>query len=216
MPIIYRNREREPSADRCPPWLVGALDLQRQSASDGDLIGFWQPLYCDAAVETQRAMWHDLSDHWQVCLVGELVPATMLRQAADTPALLPVADSKGRAWHAPAILQPPPAGDRVVGDGTVAIPLAFGKNPAGTWCRCPTPAQAAWIGAAQAARREIVAGTIASVPLSVVSEWALVLTTAVYHLNDEVIAALGLYDDRLVLQTLLASAGCIPTQAAIA
>jgi hypothetical protein len=207
MPLIYRDIKR-PHEIRLPPWLEGALDVQRQEADGGDYVGQWDPMYFQVTSIPANTAWKALPDGWLVALLGEFVPALCLRQTPGLPLLLPAHDDLGRAWSAPAVLDP-------LGHVALARPLGIVD---GVWARVATDDQRRWIAAATMAREEITAtveteaGTVSrftQLPLAVGAELACTLLCAVYHLSPEVIGQLGLMDERLMGRVLASSAGFV-------
>lgn len=211
--IVYRDTLG--GGQRTPPHLVGAASLVRRATSRGDLLAIGNPLVVQQPPD--GSVWHKLPEMWDVCLVGDLTPGDIAALGRRDPSAIRttlVRDARGRPWIAPVIFN---------ASGGMALPVPWGRDATtGQWRRSPTAAQAAWIAAATAARSEILASDgvdagaavgIATVPIEVSAEWAATLLCAVYHLSREVIQALALLDDALVLQVLLAAAG-LPLPAA--
>lgn len=195
--ILYQDISGQAhQSPRTPAHLVGASGLVRRQSDAGDLVSVGDPMYCCNIPASPK--WRAVGDQWQGCLVGELVPALLLRKDEGLPAILATADAQGRSWHAPVILAP---------DGAVALPLPLGRDDDGVWKRVPSEMQARWIATAKAARAELVGGGIAGVPIAAAADWACTLLEAIYHLTAAELGAFALLDDRLMLGVLLAAAG---------
>lgn len=218
MPIVYRDvRTPRPTAFRLPPGFPPGHACMRTESDEGDFVGVWDPIVFSVANIPKDAVWHDLvspdvappgrpnraapDGDWKVCQVGEIDPRTLLRHDAGRPALIPVADSLGRTWHAPAVLSP---------KGECVLSMSLGRNELGQWTRNPSPEQAAIIAAATFARQEIPRLNKEAMPLSAAADTAATLLTSVYLLSVATFAQLGMADDRLVLQVMMASAGFLP------
>ncbi len=208
MPLIYRDvRRPRPSEFRLPPWLVGMQDVQRIDHELGDVVGCWDPIVFGSDTLPPATAWKALHDDWQVALVGRLSPAEMLRLGPGLPDVIPVRDEQGRSWAVPAVFNP---------HGGTLLRLPMAKDLDGIWRREPTPLQRCLLSVAQAARDEVLTTTnergeslsrFSRLPFAVGAEWTCSLLEAVYHLHESVIGVLGLLDDRLVRESLLAAAG---------
>jgi len=183
---------------RVPHHLEGCPIMCERQCDAGNLIGLGGgidgPLFLQPPASPA---WEHLSGNWKVMLLGPYVPEIFLRPRLDLIGAHPVKDTLGRTWHAPAILDPK-------GDVRLEVPL---KRIDGVFRRVPRPEQARLIDTARAARVEIEAGRIMEIDPNVLADWCSILHAAVYWPGVEEFGALGLYDDRLIVHTLLASAG---------
>jgi hypothetical protein len=205
--IVYRDKTRSTSP-RVPQHLTGAADLCRRESTNGRLVGVCDPV-CFNEPEASAAVWHELGDGWAFCLTAPLAQkdvTQLIRQTSEVIPTAPVTDAMGRVWYVATILKD---------DGKFALPVPWGKDPVtGQWERSPTPAQAAWIKAATGARAEIDANRLTEIPFSVAAEWVSTLLCATYHLTPDILAALNLLDDKLVVGVMLAAAGYAAVEAA--
>lgn len=209
MPLILRDvKSPRPSAFRCPAWLNGIAGLQRCEDDEGDWVGTWDPLFYRPEQLAKGATWIELPDDWKLALVGELIPSLLLRSEHSLPLIVPVADRFGRAWHAPVVLVPHSGTAAPSAEGTIALSLSWGRDPAtGAPARVPTPSQAKLIATAQAARAEILANRLKDLPISTAVEMCAVALEEIYHLDLDVMLRGNLLDDVLAGQTLMAIAG---------
>jgi hypothetical protein len=183
---------------RVPHHLEGCPILCERQCDSGDLIGLGGgidgPLFLQPPASPR---WEHISGNWKVMLIGAYVPEIFLRPRLDIPGAHRVKDTLGRIWHAPAILDP---------RGAVLLDVPL-KRIDGVFKRTPRPDQARLIETAQAARAEIESGRIGSVDANVLADWCARLHAGIYWPGIEEFGALSLYDDRLIMHTLLASAG---------
>lgn len=178
-----------------PEWLADAGNRLHRDSQKGAMYSIGEPLIFPDA---EALRWLDMGDGWRVAMSGGLELSPLLRIRTDLP-MIEIHDAKGRPWMTPAVLSP---------QGTPILPVPL-TCIGGQWQRTPTPEQAAMIQAAQAARSEIEAGRIASIPLAAAASWACTLLSAAYHLPPAAIGALGLLDDRLIIRALMSSAGFV-------
>jgi hypothetical protein len=166
----------------CPAALLGAEPLSCAPAGDAMAWGAGDPwrLHMGRPVEISP----DLAVAWD----GEpepIRPGPWARPVA-------VADHRGRPWYAPAILTA--AGDR-------DFAVAYGRD----WLPALTPEQTRAEAIAQAARAAFIGAEGPSMP--VCCQWAAELLCVTHHLTPEVVAALAILDDVLVVQVLAAATG---------
>jgi len=186
--IVYADH-RADKRTGAPPWLAGAQSLQERS---GDPVR-WHGVGVEAWLVGPQpdAVWHDLADGWQCCLIGPFNPAPLVRQQrwCDTEQAI---DLAGRRWQAPVIL---------ADNGEPIYRVNYGRD----FMPAPTSQQQDAERIARAARQELLSqGFIAGAHSR---QWTARLLTITYHLDVEVIAVLGLLDDALILTTLEAATG---------
>lgn len=181
-------------APRVPPWLAGfrppdalSVELCRRDTAHGHLVGIGDPLVFD---EPPMAAFCQLADGWRVALLGELEPLNLLRQQGWARSRR-VLNLDGRRWQAPEILDE---------DGERAFLVAYGGPD---FLPVLTAEQHRCQEVAEAARAMILTG--GGMDLGPACRWAAVLLSATHHVSPEVMAALGLVDDRLVIETLEAA-----------
>lgn len=214
MPLVYRDaRVPRSSTHRLPAWLQGQPGLQRAQADAGDFVGVWDAEIFHPDHLPADTVWHDVGDDWRVCLVGALVPSTLLRATFNLPKVLPVQDREGRIWHVPAVLAPDPDPSAPQAEAGILLSLPWGRTEAGAVGRVPTAEQARLIETARAARREIQGNTLKDVPIDVAAAWLGELFGAVYHLDLVVLLKLGVVDDDLCVRAVMAAAGYYGTKA---
>lgn len=186
---------------RLPAWLAGCPHLVRVATEHGDLVSTCEPYRLGPPAV---ADWRELVDGWWILSDGQ--PDELhrwSRQRKDLPAAS-VEDARGQAWAAPRVLDQ---------GGEPLLPLPWGRDSSGARCRVPTPEQHRLLTTARAARAEIVAKTLGCVPMDVAAEWVETLLEAAYHLSGLAMGVLGLIDDRLAVNVLLAAAGFDPLPA---
>lgn len=213
MPLVYRDvRQPRPDAFRRPSWIPPSASLERVQHDDGDLVGQWDPLVFQPGelLKDRATVWHDVGEDWRLAVVGDLEPRRHLRTDPGRPALIPVSDGLGRAWHTPAVL---------TATGACALSLALGKGPDGQWTRLPTPEQAALIAAARFIRTEVETMVVtpdqeeisrfSTLPIGPAADTVATLYQAIYVFSPAVLAVLGVLDDVLMRQSMLSSAGFV-------
>lgn len=209
MQIVYRDR-REPRSIRQPAWIPAGTGLERVSHDGGDFVGYWNPTFFRPGELGTDVTWHDVGDDWQMACIGELSPRAFLRSDPGRPALIPVSDSLGRIWHAPAVLSP-------TGASMLSMPL--GRDDKGNWIRKPTPEQARLITAATFLRQELEAlegegdqqrSRWLGLSLDVLADTTAALLGSVYPFSTSVFGVLNAFDDVLIRHVHLASTGLLP------
>lgn len=209
MQIVYRDR-REPRSIRQPAWIPAGTGLERVSHDGGDFVGHWSPVFFRPGQLGDNVTWHDVGDDWLMACVGELSPRAFLRTDPGRPALIPISDSLGRIWHAPAVLSP---------TGKSALSMPLGRDASGTWVRKPTSEQAKLLETATFLRQEMEAvegegdqrrSRWLGLPLEVLADSTAVLLGAVYPFSVNVFGVLNAFDDVLIRQAHLASTGLLP------
>jgi hypothetical protein len=184
--IIYHDTSKDRTDP--PAWIADARNLQCRHGQ-GER---WWGVGAEAWLVGDRpGPWHDLSDGWRCCLVGEVDPKELIRQQrwCDTEMAI---DLTGRRWQAPIILGP---------DGEPIFRVTYGGKD---FARQPTPLQAMAEEIARSARQALKSGGIEG-PHS--RQWAARALAITHHLDVEVIGVLGLLDDALVLTALAALTG---------
>ncbi len=184
--IIYHDTKAA-TRDAPPPWLVGAHDLHRREGHGERWFGIGAQPWL---VGNQKGEWHDLADGWRCCLVGDLDPAELRRDQrwCDTE---PAVDLHSRRWAAPVIL-----GE----DGGPVFRVSYGRD----FLPALTTEQTQAEEIAKAARQALASGGIDG-PFA--RRWAAALLAITHHLDIEVIGALALLDDALVLSVLQPASG---------
>jgi hypothetical protein len=184
--IVYLDTN--PDRDTPPPWLVGAHNLHRR---DGAGRRWWGVGSTPWLVGPHDGDWQDLDDGWRCLLVGELDPVE-LRRAQRWCDTEPAVDLAGRRWAAPVILGP---------DGLPIFRVNYGGRD---FLPLLTPEQLQAKAVAEAARQALASGGIDG-PFA--RQWVATLLAITHHLSVQVIGALGILDDALVLSTLQPAAG---------
>lgn len=188
--ILYEDT-RANSRQGPPSWLVGAGELcQREGL--GVPLRWWgigDPWLCGPQ---EHAAWHDLEDGWRVCLVGGRINPGILNRDQRWCDHGEAVDLQGNRWGAPII---------IAEDGSPIFRVRYGKD----FLPAKTPEQSRAEKVATAASGAIKSGALASMDMAVACQWAAELQATTKHVTTEVIAALGLMDDALVLSTLIAA-----------
>lgn len=184
--IIYHDTKAA-DRDTPPPWLVGATNLHRR---DGRGERWWGVGPTPWLVGPQAGTWHELADGWRCLLLGELDPRDLRRDQrwCDSE---PAVDLHARRWAAPVIL-----GE----DGGPVFRVSYGRD----FLPALTSEQSQAQTIAEAARQALASGGIDGPHAR---RWAAMLLTITHHLDVEVIGALGLLDDALVLSVLSPASG---------
>jgi hypothetical protein len=198
MLIIRDTRHR----DEIPPWLIGedgqpAPDLHAVIDADGDLYGLGSSLLLGSA--PPRA-WTDLGDGYQARIVMPL-DSGALRRVLGWARTVPVADSNGRLWPVPVVLD---------ASGSVVLVPRYDAQWRPTW----TPAQSLVIERAESARQALAAAVDSGAPLDAAAActWCADLISAAAHVTPAILGALQLLDTTLVLRALRIAAGYQPPE----
>lgn len=167
-----------------PAWMVGAADLQCRPCRDGVLWGIG-----DGALLCDLGPWVEIGDGYRVC--GDQPPGELERGDPAWPTIA-VADMRGQAWQAPAVLDE---------KGNRAFRVSFGPD----WLPALTPAQARAMNLADEVRSAMQSGR--DVPMAVCCQWSAEFLSLTHYLSPKVIAACGLLDEALVIQVMSSAAG---------
>lgn len=176
-----------------PPWLEGAADLHE--ANDRTGKARWWGIG-NAHLVGERDDWQELDDGWRVALAGPVDPR-QFRRSIRWCRTVQVEDTHGRQWTAPVILNE--HGDR-------CILVSYGKD----FLPALNPAQARAVEIAKAARDALVGAMEVEgggLDMSVAARWSAELLSLTHHVNMEIIAALGVLDEALILAVLSAAVG---------
>jgi len=191
--IVYLHPSQSP---RTPPWLEGfqppdsvPVELCRRETEYGHLIGVGDPLIFDSPPLRDYC---EIADGWRVARVGDLDPLHLLR-AQRWARTVRVESIDGLRWQAPVILD---------ADGEEAYLVSYGGPD---FLPLRTPVQQRCHDVAVAARAAIEAKR--ELDMAPACRWAAVLLSATHHVSPEVLAVLGLLDDRLITETLAAATG---------
>lgn len=193
-------RDRKPGRSDPPPWLADAADLTSLEDGDGRLWCAGDGLRLTPAPD--RA-WTSLADDWHVRMTKEGPEPERLARVLPWAAGVEVSDGAGRRWQAPRILSA--EGNRL-----------FRVRYAGaTWTPVLTEEQATVEAMAQAARDAFLAldsakeagQPVINPPREAACTWAAHFLCVWHPLSVEVVAALGLLDDLLLVDTLKVAAG---------
>jgi hypothetical protein len=183
--ILYRDKKSGRTAP--PPWLDGAPDLVSRDSADGRLWTVGDPLLLGPALR-----WTDLDDGWQARILDPLDPATLFRRdLMQTYAVSEVHDLRGLSWFAPVLVD---------ADGNRLFRCSRGKD----WRPVLAPAQEHALEACHDARSIFLSGDSA-LPVEAGCQYAAEFLALVNCVSPEVMATLGLMDERLALEVLQAA-----------
>lgn len=177
------------SRSQPPPWLVGAANLSRRPARDGEL---WA---CgDALFLTDAGPWVDIGDGYHVA--GHVSDHTDYLRASTWFDSESVTDMHGNAWEIPRVTDA--SGNRV-------FRVSYGKE----FLPELTPEQYHVMEVCKAARDAIAASTdgVQDVGVQAACRWAAELMARSYHLPVSAIAALCIMDDHLAIGALSVAIG---------
>lgn len=177
--IIYRAQE-------CPPWLDGAADLCIRQGAGCVYYGVCDPAY----FSPPEKGWARVADGIDAAIVGRATDYPLQRR--QTVACITAESATGERWAVPRILTA--AGER-------AFPVPIGPD----WLPEPTTEQAHAIAVATAARATLIADHEsggAGIDSAAAARWAADLLSFSNHITPEVLLALRLLDEALVLATI--------------
>lgn len=179
-----------PNATQPPAHLVGARDLCARPTVDGGVILGIGPSYLCGGDPKDGI---DLEDGWKVWVNGEIDTYHLYRQTRGQP-VVPIEDTKGRAWAMPMILNA--SGGRV-----------FQVGYAGGWKPVLTPIQHTMMemaASAAAVLASLSGETHSDEDMAAACTMSATAMTMTNHLTVEVIQKLGIMDDRLAIGGLVA------------
>ena len=195
--IVYRDISR---SDRIgpPPWLEGCADVVTREDGNGRL----HALGDSRLLGPSERGWVALADGWEARVLEPLRTEALARPLPWCP-IVHVPDILGRLWAVPAVLTT---------TGTPQIVAPIGPD----WHPRPTETQARALRVAQWFRQAIDAAVpqdpnaqpaAAGIPAAEAARAAAELLSLANGITGEVLLALGLLDERLVLRTGMAAAG---------
>ncbi|MBA3622961.1 MAG: hypothetical protein H0W48_00525 [Methylibium sp.] len=192
--IVYLHPSLQPVT---PAWLDGyepphgaSLGVCHRDTLRGHLVGIGDPMIFDCPpAET----FCDLDQGWSVAAVGRVEP-WQIRRDQRWARTVTVEGIAGQTWQAPVILD---------AEGGRSFLVAYGGRD---FLPMLTLEQRRCQEVADAARASLLTeGGIEMGPAA--CRWAAVLLAATHHITADAIAALGLLDDRLVVEVLAAATG---------
>lgn len=195
-------RDRRPGRSDPPPWLVDAVDLTSREDGDGRLWCAGDGLRLAPAPD--RA-WSVLADDWHVRMTKEGPESERLAKVLPWASGMEIQDGSGHRWQAPRILS---------SDGHRLFRVRYaGPN----WTPVLTDEQTAVETVSRAARDAFLSLASAreqgiqgvSPPREASCAWAAALLCVCHPLSSEVIGALGLLDDLLIVDTLKVASGTV-------
>ena len=201
MPIIYRH-ETQPGLSR-PPWLEGARPVAG-IACDGWTYCHHPLLPEMAGVPDEHTRWLAVEDGWKVAvpedrdeLLGVIPALSRSQSRVDT---LEVLDGRGTRWRAPRVF--------AFGGQEHAIRSSWEMDENARWQPSLTDEEQALIEAAETGRSALIAaGKGDDVPLAALVQRAATGLSFVNHISPMTLGRLGLIDETLALQTVVAMAG---------
>ncbi len=190
--LIYKDTKA--SARRAPPpWLEGASDLM-EANDRGGRFRWWG--IGNAHLIGERPDWQSLDDGWAVDVAGPIDPQ-QFRRTMRWCRTVEVADTQGRQWTAPVITD---------AKGNRLILVAYGKD----FLPVLNPAQQRAWEICQAAREHFLAVQSvddSDLDMPLCARWTAELLSLTHHISAEVLCALSLLDDALILAVLSAAVG---------
>lgn len=186
--IVYRD-QMHGLRDCPPPGMADAVNLQRREDGKGRLWCAGDPLRLDSAPDR---LWIDLEDGWQVRMTKEGPEPETLAYGHPWADSVDVQDGLGRVWKCPRILDA--SGERI-------FRVRYGGKQ---WLPILTEEQEGVEAMARATRAALIAE---SAPREAICTWAEVFLRVLHPIPPGVIAALGLLDDLLTVESLKVAVG---------
>lgn len=189
--LYYRTHASRP--ERRPPELEGwaggvaAYEMAENQHGEHRVIGIVQPLQ----FAPPEQGWTPIGNGWDVCLVGEFLPAVMANQ--KSPWKVQTEQHGGNAWFFPIILHP---------NGSRAFEVRYGGLD---FLPMLSEQQAAMVALAGEVKTCMDSGNWPD--MSVRARWAARLLSLPYHLSPATIAAAGILTEGIIAGALMTAVG---------
>jgi hypothetical protein len=169
-----------------PPWMAGAADLNCRESDAGTLWGIG-----DGYLLGPQPVWRDLGDGYAVGGTVDATDPVSLRRSQLWADCAEVPDLHARMWSVPSIIGL---------DGCRRFRVAYGAG----YLPSLTPEQYRALDIANAAREAAAAD---SLPMEIAAQYAAELLCMSTHLSVEVVQAMTMLDDVLILGVINTAIG---------